>query len=140
MSRVAWTGLLFVGLVAAAGCGDPSHGGPPLIPTIVHVPMATITIVPSSARVGSPGVTITITGKDFANSGEHDLTTWATWEGSNGSGAYLSTHFVDSSHLTADIPADLLRQPVSATISVTTACSQCDTAANRGSTTFVVAR
>jgi hypothetical protein len=104
-----------------------------------HTPLQTsspIAIVPSSARTGSPGVTITITGSDFAN-GEHHMTNWATWVG-NGSEQFLSTHFLDSSHITADIPADLLREPVSALIYVTTACDQCDNHPNKGPATFVV--
>lgn len=138
MSRAAGTGLLFVGLLAAAGCNGTSYSGPPLVPTIVHLPSPTIALVPPSARAGSPGLTITITGKDFKN-GERYETSVATWV-ANGSEHYLSTHFVDSSHLTADIPADLLRQPVSATISVNNTCGPCDSETNRGSATFVVAQ
>jgi hypothetical protein len=44
-------------------------------------------------------VTITITGSSFAN-GENHMTNSATWKAS-GSEQFLSTHFVDSAHVTA---------------------------------------
>jgi hypothetical protein len=81
-------------------------------------------------------ITITVTGREFAN-GENHMTNWATWV-TGGYEQFLSTHFVDSAHVTADIPADLLRQPVTALIYMTTGCDQCDTHPNRGSATFVV--
>jgi hypothetical protein len=81
-------------------------------------------------------VTITITGLDFAN-GDHHMTNWTTWI-ANGMEQVLPTHFVDGSHITADIPADLLQQPVSAQIFVTTADPQSDRHPNKGPATFVV--
>jgi IPT/TIG domain len=135
MSHIAGTALLFVGLLAAAGC---DHSSPTTATPTSTLPQtsSSIAIVPSSARIGSSGVTITITGSQFAD-GAHHLTNWATWVGS-GSPQVLSTSFVDSSHITAHIPADLLREPVSALIYVTTACDQCDTQPNKGPATFVV--
>ncbi len=133
MSRAVWTGFLIVGLLAAAGC-DESSPSTPTTPTTPSLP--SISISPSSAKVGSPTVTISITGSNFAN-GDHHMTNWTTWI-ANRNEQVLETHFVDSSQITADIPADLLKEPVTAQIWVTTACDQCDNDPNKGPATFVV--
>jgi hypothetical protein len=145
MSRVAVTAVLCVGL-AAAGCDDSvQRAAPPTtpsvpIPTTPVAPFQTsspITISPYSVRLPSSGVTLTITGSNFANGGRQ-LTNWTTWvQSGSEKSQVLSTHFVDSSHITADIPPDLLREPVTAWIYVTTACEQCDNHPNKGPALFV---
>jgi IPT/TIG domain len=110
----------------------------PILPTPAPFQTSSpIEISPSSVRIPSRGVTITITGSGFARPGEGHMTNWTTWV-VNGSEQVLSTHYVDSSHITADVPTDLLRQSVTALIYVTTACDQCDSHPNHGPATFEV--
>lgn len=75
-------------------------------------------VVPTSAAVGSPDLTITVRGAGFISKNR--------FNGSKvvlsvyGSHTWLSTSFVSSSELTAVIPAALLAMPIVATVSVWT--------------------
>ena len=75
-------------------------------------------VAPASAAAGSPGVTIVVHGSGFHHNGHHDVS--EVLLSVNGTGTFLATTFIDSSNLTAVIPAALLTKPVVAMVSVWT--------------------
>jgi hypothetical protein len=76
-----------------------------------------ISIAPTSAAVGSPDLTLTITGSHFA--GEQHYYSQAVWA-DNGNNTLLATAFVSTTQLTAVIPAALLNSSVTAQVLVQT--------------------
>jgi IPT/TIG domain len=76
-----------------------------------------ISISPSSAVVGSPDLTMIVTGTNFIHS-THDVSFVVFIV--NGTTDYLTTTFVSSTQLTAVIPAALMVSPVSGSIQVQT--------------------
>jgi hypothetical protein len=72
-------------------------------------------ISPTSVVAGSPDLTLTVTGSNFAN--HNSYRSYAVWS-VNDSATYLATTFVDSTQLTAVVPAALLINPVKAAVSV----------------------
>src|SRR5215471_963675 len=118
MSRQAVVVLLMVALLAASGCGGSSTGQrPPSTPT--PSPTASVgsvvikSISPPSAVAGSPDLTLTITGSNFANFFTGHKFAQALW-----SGTVLATTFVNDTELTAVIPAPLMSAPTSVQIFV----------------------
>ena len=87
---------------------SPANPGAPLITSMT----------PNSAGVGSPDLTLSITGAHFANSVRyyHSVVTWSV----NGTDIYLATSIASSTQLTAVIPAALLVSPGKAAVSVQT--------------------
>ncbi|HTI36585.1 MAG TPA: IPT/TIG domain-containing protein [Vicinamibacterales bacterium] len=75
-------------------------------------------ISPSSAAAGSPALTIRITGTNFIGPPgiNHKIST-AIWS-TNGTDTYLETMFVSATELTAVIPATLLHDAMTASISI----------------------
>ncbi len=74
-------------------------------------------ISPTSAVVGSPDLTLTVTGSNFVNANRyHNVVAWSV----NGSDTSLATTFVSSTRLTGVIPAALLLSPTTAKLSVQT--------------------
>ncbi|PYV68388.1 MAG: hypothetical protein DMG96_36565 [Acidobacteria bacterium] len=74
-------------------------------------------ISPTSAVVGSPDLTLTVTGSNFVNANRyHNVVAWSV----NGNDTSLATTFVSSTQLTAVIPASLLLNPTAAKVSVQT--------------------
>jgi hypothetical protein len=99
------------------GCGEPpvksvSAGSPP-----VKSQSADITILPTSAVVGSPDLTLVIDGSNFG--GKRHFLSEAVWS-ANGSTVFLATTFVSSTRLTAVVPAALLAAAVTAKVFVQT--------------------
>ena len=81
-------------------------------------PSANISISPGSAAVGSPDLTLTISGSKtftFAEGGVHYST--VVWSEDDVDTPLLTT-FVSSSQLTATVPAALLASPVTANVFV----------------------
>jgi len=102
--------------------GDPKGSLPfaksNSVPFEVVIPRFKITsISPATAVAGSPDLTVAITGSSF-HSGPHDVSK-AFWS-VNGITTLLATTFVDSTHLSAVIPATLLSTPVTAQVFVET--------------------
>jgi len=74
-------------------------------------------ISPTSAVVGSPDLTLTVTGSNFVDANRyHNVVAWSV----NGSDTSLATTFVSSTQLTGVIPAALLLNPTTAKLSVQT--------------------
>ena len=61
---------------------------------------------------------LTVTGSNFIPSQDHN-SNWAIWS-VNGTETFLNTNFVSSTQLTAIVPANLLRGPVTAQVLVET--------------------
>jgi hypothetical protein len=104
--------------------GDPMGSGPfvksdKVVFSVVTEPAAlTISSVsPASAIVGSPDLTITITGTGFQNPADH-FEIWVVFTFNDLSQHKLTTTFVSSTQLTAVIPAALMVSPVSGNIEV----------------------
>jgi GH25 family lysozyme M1 (1,4-beta-N-acetylmuramidase) len=85
------------------GANPPPVGSPPPSP-----PPVLASIAPSAAQAGAPGVTVTIQGANFAAG----ISTVA-WNGTP-----LTTTFVSASTLTAVVPAALIAEPGTATVTV----------------------
>src|SRR5262249_1800046 len=77
-------------------------------------------ISPSAVSAGSPDVTITIDGGGFGHYGHFVWSTafWTTNGNLHDSGTWLQTTIINSSQLTAVIPAKLLQNPTSVQIVV----------------------
>ena len=97
-------------------------GGEPITPPSKSnssgTPAANISISPTSATVGSPDLTLTISGSKtftFDQGGVHDTT--VVWS-QDGVDTPLLTTFVSSSQLTAIVPAALLASAVTANVQV----------------------
>lgn len=74
-------------------------------------------ISPTNAVAGSPDLTLTITGENFANANNyHSYVAWSV----NGSYSLLATTVINGSQLTAVVPAALLTKTMTATVSVQT--------------------
>jgi trimeric autotransporter adhesin len=81
-------------------------------------PSANISISPGSAPVGSPDLTLTVSGSEtftFAEGGVHYST--VVWS-QNGVDSPLLTTFINSSELSAIVPAALLASPVKGNVFV----------------------
>jgi hypothetical protein len=106
------TGMVFLiaMVLAESGCGGGAaqKTGPPPPPTL-----SISSLLPSCATAGSPDLVLTITGSGF----HLDLPTRAFWV-ANGSAAILVTTFVNSTMLTAVIPAALMSNAVNAQVYV----------------------
>jgi hypothetical protein len=96
------------------GCGGGSSAQvqppPPTVPTINA-------ITPTSAVAGSADLKLALTGSNFLG-GRHNLSQ-AAWS-ANGSTTLLATTYVNSTQLTAVVPAALLSNPVTAQVLVET--------------------
>jgi hypothetical protein len=104
--------------------GDPMGSGPfaksdKVVFSVVTEPAAlTISAVsPASALVGSPDLTITITGTGFQHNKTH-FRTWVIFISDDFSQHNLATTVVSSTQLTAVIPAALMASPNSGNIEV----------------------
>ncbi len=102
--------------------GDPTSDKPPTDSNPIEFAILARTpgfsVDPASAQAGSADVTITVQGSGFRHDWPHDVS--AVVPSINGADAWLPTTFVDSSTLTAVIPAALLTKPVVAVVSVWT--------------------
>jgi len=96
-------------LLGSGGCGSAGMGSSSSTPNI--------SISPSSAVAGSPDLTVTVTGSNFANA-DHNKSLVVFSE--NGVDTFLHTTFVSGTQLTAVIPAALLASAVTATVLVET--------------------
>jgi hypothetical protein len=110
----------FAGLIMAAialwGCGGGSSAKVQSPPPPTG--KATIfSINPMSAVVGSADLKLTLTGSNFLG-GRHNLSQ-AAWS-ANGSTTFLATTYVNSTQLTAVVPAAMLSAPVTAQVLVET--------------------
>jgi len=110
----AFTGLIMAA-IALWGCGGGSSAQtqrtpPPTVPTIAS-------ISPTSVVVGSTDLKLTLTGSNFLGD-LHNLSqvAWSV----NGSATLLTTTYVNSTQLTAVVPAPLLSNPVTAQVLVET--------------------
>ena len=79
--------------------------------------LTTSSVSPASALAGSPDLTITVTGTGFVDE-THDKT-FVVFV-ANGTANYLTTTFVNSTQVTAVIPAALMASPISGNIHVET--------------------
>ena len=98
------------------GVQNPNNGGVSNLVSFTVAPVAGPTIganglVPASALTGSPGVTLTVNGANFENGA---VVQWNT----TGTATPLTTGFVNSSQLTALVPASVLVLPATALITV----------------------
>src|ERR1700720_2408698 len=116
MFRIAATGLLIA--LVSSGCGtstqyaqtNPPPAGSSEKPSIVS-------ISPTSAMVGSPGLTLAITGSNLIPTPGHGPGPQAVWV-ANSIRTKLATTVITSSQLTAVIPAALFGSPVTAQVFV----------------------
>ena len=97
------------------GCGGSPQAGPQAGSPSPN-PQANISILPANAIVGSPDLTLMITGSQTLSfaSGGHKVNR-VVWS-ANGSETQLSATFVSSSQLTVTIPATLLASPLTASV------------------------
>src|SRR5215468_5987019 len=107
-TRFSWiaVGLLILGQVACGG-GTLSQSPRPGSPGTPGTPPANISISPGAATIGAPDLTLTILGSSdftFFNGHRHSKVFWSH----GGVDTPLMTSFVNSSRLTAIVPADLL--------------------------------
>jgi hypothetical protein len=116
MFRTAATGLLIA--LVSSGCGTsaqyaqthPPPAGSSEKPSIVS-------ISPTSATVGSPDLTLTITGSNLIPTPGHGPGPQAVWV-ANSIHTKLATTVISNSQLTAVIPTALLESPVTAQVFV----------------------
>lgn len=113
MRRLIGTAMSIAIVVALSGCG----GGSASVQSPPPPPTNSITISPTSTMTGSPDVTLTIRGSNFAGA-THDRSQ-AVWSLS-GNNTLLATTFVNSTLLTTVIPATLLKNQVVAQVFVQT--------------------
>jgi hypothetical protein len=73
-------------------------------------------ISPLSAPPGSPDLTLTVTGFNFLTGTYHSDVVWST----STAIVPLTTTYISSRKLTAVVPADLLKDPTSASVQVQT--------------------
>jgi trimeric autotransporter adhesin len=118
--NLCWSTLLCL-LVWQLGCGGGTSSkipGAPGTPGVPSTSSANISISPGTAKVGSPDLTLTVTGSNsftFAQSGVHfSKVVWSQ----GGVDTDLTTTFVTSSQLTAVVPAPLLATAVTANVRV----------------------
>src|SRR5271167_181684 len=109
-------------LFCLSGCGGGSSAQtqktpPPTTPTIAL-------ISPTSAVVGSADLKLIVTGSNFLGD-RHNLSQVA-WS-ANGSATLLTTTYINSTQLTAVVPAALLSNPVTAQVLVETGDPMGDT-------------
>ena len=132
----AFTGLVMVA-IAFWGCGGGSSAK--VQPPQTQTGIATIlSINPASAAVGSADLKLTVTGSNFL--GERHNLSQAAWS-ANGSITFLTTTYVNSTQLTAVVPAALLSNPVTAQVLVETGDPMGDTAlAKSNSVSFSVSK
>jgi hypothetical protein len=121
------------GLLAATGCDDSSPTSNPTTPSSASLP--SISVAPSSAVAGSTDLKITISGSGFL--GERHRKSWAVWQVHNTTQP-LSTTFISDTQLIADIPADLMREALSAGIWIETGDPMGDTSAKSSALTIFV--
>jgi hypothetical protein len=133
MWRTSAIAILMALVTAASSCG----GGSDKLPSQTRQNSApSISISPSTAVVGSPDLTLTITGSNFFGA-PHNFSQ-AVWS-SNGNDTLLVTTFVSSTQLTAVVPANLLISPVAAQVFVQTGDPMGDLPPRRtGSVSFSV--
>jgi hypothetical protein len=108
--------LWFLLVFGLSGCGST-----PSTPPSTHTsPTPSISVSPVSAAVGDSDVALTVTasgGLTFFDAPHNmSLVVWSA----NGSNTSLTTNFVNSTKLTAVIPAALLASPVNAQVLVET--------------------
>jgi len=105
-------GLLF-------GCGERSNpGGPQLLPPPPQLRPSITAISPTNAVAGTSDLTLTLTGSNFVSG--RPVYTWAIWSGNGGNNTPLKTTFVNSTELTAVVPASLLSRSGTAGVFVET--------------------
>jgi len=116
MTRIAEI-MALSAVLLTSGCGGGSFTQPSQPPQPQTPSGTAITISPASAMAGSPDLTLTVTGSNFA-AARHDssLAVWVM----NGSKTFLATTFISSSQLSAVVPAALLLNPVAAEVFVQT--------------------
>lgn len=106
-----WFLVVTIGLGGCGSTGSRSTGPPP---------SPSISISPFSAVAGSTDLTLTVTAIGgltfFSEAHNKSDIVWSV----NGSDTLLTTTFVNSTKLTAVIPADLLANPVTANVAVET--------------------
>lgn len=104
-------GSLVVWQIGCAGSTPPPSTPP-------KTPSPDISISPATAAVGSPDLTVTITGSQrFSFTSAAHKFNHAVWS-ANGSDATLATTFVSSSQITATVLSALLTSPVQAKVRV----------------------
>src|SRR5689334_22987717 len=114
--RVLWIATGFLVLWQFA-CGGVTPSQPPNSNSSGK-PSANISISPGSAMVGSPDVTLTVSGsKDFTFSSAAHRFSQVIWS-QGGIDTSLLTTFVSTSQLTAILPAPLLASAVTAEVRV----------------------
>jgi trimeric autotransporter adhesin len=118
--HLCWSTVLCL-LLWQLGCGGGTSSkmpGAPGTPGVPSTSSANISISPGTAAVGSPELTLTVTGSNsfsFAQGGVHfSKVVWSQ----GGVDTDLTTTFVTSSQLTALVPAPLLATAVTATVRV----------------------
>jgi len=106
-------------LISQIGCSGstpspttPSPGTPP-----PQTPSANISISPATATVGSPDVTVTITGQQFSFTTAPHKFNRVVWS-VNGSDTILAITFASGSQITVVVPSALLTTPVEAKVRV----------------------
>lgn len=118
--------LPIVVVVAAIGCGNPAVQNQPNAPGVPGTPsplpsasgISITSVSPSNAAAGVPDLTITIVGKNFQPSQPQQrftgaLVGWTTRPNDlHRSTTWLDTNVVDSTQLTAVLPAALLQNGV----------------------------
>ncbi len=120
LRRFSWIAVgFFVAWQLACGSG-PARQSPESGSSVPPgTQSADISISPATTPVGSPDLTLTITGSQdfiFVN-GTHRLTQ-VFWSSGTGLATPLATTFVSSSQLTVTVPAALLAIPQAATVHV----------------------
>jgi hypothetical protein len=114
MARMALSGLLIALLLVTLGCGTGSSVKPAQ-PILRSTTLLITSISPTSAAEGSPDLALTVMGSSFLKNAQ--FFTEAVWS-ANGTQTPLASTYINSTQLTAVIPAGLLKNSVSAQIFV----------------------
>jgi len=136
MFRIAATGLLIA--LVSSGCGTSAQNAqthPP--PAGSSETPSIVSISPNSATVGSPDLTLTITGSNLIPTPGHGPGPQAVWV-ANSIHTNLATTVVSNSQLTAVIPTALLESPITAQVFVESGGTNVDIYTKTNSVSFSV--
>jgi hypothetical protein len=115
LRRIAISAVALALLIAAFGCGGGSSSGGDNVTNTQSTALTLSSLSPSSAMAGSPDLKLSVTGSNF-DSGAHRVNQ-IVWTAA-GVSAPITATFLNTTQLTAVLPAKLLASAVTANLTV----------------------